>query len=92
MARALKQANGVVAEGEDEKWGVFTQQRQQRLDVEVLARHHQVRGSQWQAITAAEPLRQEKGQAIALLLPEGGIVEQPPRRLHKRAGFRSAQS
>jgi hypothetical protein len=80
VAGSLQQADLVLAEGEDEEVAVAGQQWQQGADVEPVGHHRQLGKVQGhpQGAPPAQPAVQ--GQAVALVLPEQAVVDQPPQR------------
>jgi hypothetical protein len=74
--RALHQANTVGAEGQHVEAAVAAEQRQQRLEVEAAVGDQQFLERQRQPVQALEVRCQEGRQPVALVLPEGAVLQQ----------------
>jgi hypothetical protein len=64
---------------------VTGEQRQQRADLEPVGHHGQLRKVQGNAERPPPSGPAEQGQAVALVLPEQTVIEQPAQRLQQAA-------
>ena len=86
MAGRRDQAEVLKAQGQDVKTSIAGEQREERLQVETGLHHGQLVELERQAVGAEQLRGTEDGQAVALGLPEGGIVEQAAQGLQQLAG------